>query len=70
MDYIKETYNLPFLKKGLSVLFGDEKGKVVGTHAAYIKVKFESGKTECLHPTWNIAYLDKNNELLADFREE
>ena len=68
MEYIKETYGLPFLKKGLKVIFQDQTGKITRTHAGYICVKFENGQTECLHPTWEIAYFDKNDVLLKDFR--
>lgn len=69
MEYIKEAYNLPFLKKGLSILFRGRKGKVVGTHSSYIKVKFENGEIGCLHPTWEIAYFEAD-KLLKDYRKK
>lgn len=69
MNYIKEAYGLPFLKRGMKILFGERYGEVIGAKGAYLKVKFEDGKTGVLHPTWNIAYLD-GNTMLVDFRED
>lgn len=68
MEYIKETYSLPFLKRGLKILFDNKEGIVIGSHAAYIKVKFENGEINTLHPTWNIAYFS-GEKLLKDFRQ-
>lgn len=69
MDYIKEYYDLPFLKKGIQVIFKNKTGVVIGTHAGYLKVKFEAGENSILHPTWNIAYL-LNGEIVKDFRNQ
>ncbi len=68
MNYIKETYDLPFLKKGTEINFQGELGKVIGAVNGKLKVKFESGEKAVLHPTWNIIYLE-NNEVLRDFSE-
>ncbi|MEG9490730.1 hypothetical protein [Mannheimia indoligenes] len=68
MNYIKEAYGLPFLKRGIKILFGEQHGEVIRAKGAYLKVKFEDGETGVLHPTWNIAYLD-GNTMLVDFRE-
>lgn len=68
MNYIKEAYGLPFLKRGIKILFGERCGEVIGVKRAYLEVKFEDGEKCLLHPTWNIAYLD-GNTMLIDFRE-
>ncbi len=67
MDYIRETYDLPFLRKGIHVIFQGKTGVVTGTHAAHLKVKLENGDKICLHPTWNIAYCI-DGEIVKDFR--
>ncbi|QLB43568.1 hypothetical protein [Mannheimia pernigra] len=68
MKYIKEAYGLPFLKRGIKILFGERYGEVIRAKGAYLKVKFDDGEKCVLHPTWNIAYLD-GNAILVDFRE-
>lgn len=70
MEYIQETYNLPFLKNGIKVILGDgQTGVVTGTHAAYLKVKFDDKTKGCVHPTFDIAYV-LDDEIVQDFRNE
>jgi len=66
-EYIRKTYDLPFLRKGLRVCFDGKMGTVVSADH-HVKVKFDlyAYITSC-HPCWDIAYYDEKGNLLADF---
>lgn len=70
MEYIKETYDLPFLRKGIQVELGNgRKGVIIGVHNAYLKIKFDDNTNGCVHPTYDIAYFNVNGDvMLKDFR--
>lgn len=67
MDYIKEAYNLPFLKKGLPVELDGKKGIVHSARGPHVMVKFEGDKfPKPCHPTWNMKYFTPDMETLND----
>lgn len=65
-EYIMNTYNLPFLQKGLEIKCGQDSGIITGFKNGKIKVKLTNGNVGYYHPTWEIIYL-KGNDVLADF---
>lgn len=68
-EYIMETYQLPFLKKGLFIKCREETGKIVGFKNGKLKVKLTNGEEGLYHPTWNLIYLD-GEKVLKDFTQE
>ncbi|MFC1059532.1 hypothetical protein ACFGW1_01660 [Pasteurella multocida] len=66
-EYIMETYELPFLEKGLLIKCGQDTGKITGFKNGKVKVKLDNGKNASYHPTWEMIYFDENNNVLADF---
>ncbi|MCG7655917.1 hypothetical protein [Wielerella bovis] len=70
MDYIKEYYDLPFLIKGIRIILGNgQTGEVIGTHNAYLKIKFDDKTKGCVHPTSDIAYF-LGDVIIKDFRNQ
>jgi len=71
-DYIKEYYDLPFIRKGIAVInFDGVHGTITGTNGSNIKVKFKDKRHNGFYnPTWEIAYLDEKGNILKDFRNE
>lgn len=64
--------NIEWAEKGMIVILGDGskyKGKIVGMNSSgNLDVKTDKG-VQNWHPTWNIAYFDKNMNIVKDFRE-
>lgn len=71
--YIRDYYNLPFLRLGMSVRHEGSLGRVVGVRGSYLRVRFPSIKGDRIgnyHPTWEMAYLDADGKELANFEGE
>ena len=63
LEYIRKTYGVP-AKRGVRVKFTPDTrdnpvfGKIVGHHAALLRVRVEGAKRVWLcHPLWQIEYL-------------
>ena len=70
---VAEYRRMPFLRGGLRI-FNDtgQHGKVVGgSGAGYVLIKFHYQRwLHIYHPTWELAYFDKQGHILADYRTE
>ena len=67
LDYVKDYYGLPFIKRGMKVSVNGKTG-VITSGSNHIHVRFE-GQTHAshCHPTWKVIYYGKDGEILKDF---
>lgn len=70
MDYIKNYYNLPFLKSGMKLEMDGKKCTAVKEKNGHLQVKFENGSEGPIHPTWETVYLDESGNVIKDFRKK
>lgn len=70
MDYIKNYYNLPFLKPGTKLEMDGKKCTAVKEKNGHLQVKFENGSEGPIHPAWETVYFDENGSILKDFRKK
>ena len=69
MDYIKQHYDLPFLLSGMRIEVDGKMGTIEKEKNAHLLVKFDSGSSAPVHPTWETAYFDQDLKILKDFRK-
>jgi hypothetical protein len=69
MDYIKNYYDLPFLKPGMKLEMDGKKCTALKEKNGHLQVKFENGSEGPIHPTWETVYFDDKGKILKDFRE-
>ena len=72
LAYVKESRNMPFLKRGMVIEVDGRKGIVTaGNHSGNVNVRFDGEKhaVNC-HPQWETVYFDKDGNVLADYREK
>lgn len=70
MEYIRKTYNVP-AKRGAKIMFQDHlkqwhDGTIVASRGQYLRVKIPtltSRDIVTLHPTFNVEYITKGNEI-------
>jgi len=67
LDYIRKAYGVP-VSRGCRIKFTPctgiaKDGFVVAARGKYIRVRFaDMRRTVLLHPTWNVEYLESNNQ--------
>lgn len=69
MHYIKQHYDLPFLVPGMRIEVDGKMGTIEKEKNAHLLVKFDSGSSAPVHPTWETAYFDQEMKILKDFRK-
>lgn len=76
IDDMKRTRSINFARIGMMVEVTGELGTIVGMNqSCNLDVVFANqlkrgkGKHNC-HPTWDIAYFDKDGNVVADYREK
>lgn len=71
MEHIRSHYNMPWLQKGIKVnQFEGKTGVVTGAQGTYVKIKLDGETTSCpYNPTWEITYLDQDNNVIADYKQ-
>ena len=69
VDYIREHYGMPWLKRGLAITVAGRPGKVVGFHGPWVRVRFEGVKrgTVVTNPCWETVYTTTDGDILGDF---
>lgn len=72
LDYVKTHRNMPWIKRGMRVVFAGEEGRVAGgCDGGNIAVKFpDRNYTENCHPKWETVYYDKQGNVIADYRKK
>lgn len=69
---VAEHRNMSFLKRGITAIdYKDRQGKVTGASSSgYVLLKFPDEKRggHRYHPTWEMKYLDKQGNVLADYK--
>lgn len=75
LNYIRQYYQMPWLKCGLPVNFDGKPGRVIGAKGAHVRVKLdekpENGRQVITcHPTWHMAYYDKEGKVLASYQDQ
>ncbi len=69
-DYVRENYNLPFLKRGIRVCNHGRYGRVTSANSR-VKVRFDGwDKSVNCHPTWEMIYYAEDGSVLADFTKK
>ncbi len=70
-DYVRTFYGVP-AKRGQRVIFNGKPGRIVSFPGARIGVRFDDQPKYTLpcHPTWEIVYLDRDGNAVADYREK
>ena len=67
MEYIKESYNMPFLKKGMRVKAIGKDGVITGTHSSNLKIRIDGEKKiGRYHPTYETIFYDENGNVLSN----
>jgi len=76
IDDMKRTRGIDFARLGMMVEVSGELGTIVGMNSSCNldvvfanQLKRGKGKHNC-HPTWDIAYFDKEGNVIADYREK
>lgn len=71
LNYIRNFYNMPWLKEGLRVEYQGKSGVITGFIISYIQVRLD-GETvaQPCHPKWEMKYFDADGNVLADFTEK
>lgn len=76
IDDMIRCRGMDFVRLGMRVEMGGQMGTVKGMNSsANLNVVFDNperygkGKVNC-HPTWDIAYFDKEGNVIADYREK
>lgn len=71
-EEVAKSRGLPFLKKGMRIKMGGERGIVKDfNYSGNLKVLFDGARTpEYCNPKYDICYFGKKQEILADFRLE
>lgn len=61
-DYVRERYNLPFIKRGMRVKTHDGRtGSITSGYGSYIRIRLDGEKrSEIYHPTWELTYFDQD----------
>lgn len=70
LKYIRESRNLPFVKRGMIVEVDGKLGKITsGNSSGNINVRFD-GKKQAVncHPHWKTVYYDSTGNIIEDFR--
>lgn len=61
MAYIRTFYGVP-AKRGARVAFTHAEravqGTIIGSRGAYLRVRWDTGRTATMHPTWALRYLE------------
>lgn len=70
-DYIRQYYQLPFLKKGMKVNLAGKDGVITGfsRSGTYLIVEFSNGVTGNVHPTWSMTYYDDAGNIIKQFAD-
>ena len=69
-DWVRKSYNLPFIKRGMRVCHDGKMGTITFADS-HVKVRLDGQKypVSC-HPTWEMVYYDEAGNVLADFTEK
>lgn len=71
LEYVRKQRHLPFVKRGMRVLLGSaQAGRITGgNRSGNLNVRLDGERhSGNAHPWYDIAYLDKDGTVLADFR--
>lgn len=70
LQYIRESRNMPWLRRGMVVDLDGRKGKITsGGPSGHVHVLFEDRTFPCpCHPQWQMTYYAKSGEVIANYK--
>ena len=69
VQYIRQRYAMPWLKRGLLITVAGRSGRVVGFYGPWVRVRFAGVKrgTVVTHPCWETVYATTDGDISGDF---